>query len=105
MRTTNSEIGIIRKEFKMRTSCFVLFTRDLAVLFGSMGLDEQPHHHHAMIYQQSEAYVATGDSGFESHEIISPPPGFSPQPPAQQQIPMHRPGTVVKESDEILSEI
>ena len=31
-------------------------------------------------YQQSEASFATADSGFESHEVVSPPPGFATPP-------------------------
>ena len=31
-------------------------------------------------YQQSEASFATADSGFESHEVVSPPPGFGTPP-------------------------
>ena len=63
----------------------------MAEQMGNMGLDElyplqatyyyQPQHE--VIYQQSEASFATGDSGFESHEVLSPPPGFSPQPQMQ----------------------
>jgi len=66
-------------------------SRDMAEQMGNMGLDElyplqatyyyQPQHE--VIYQQSEASFATGDSGFESHEVLSPPPGFSPQPQMQ----------------------
>ena len=73
--------------------------RDLADQLGNLGLDElyplqatyyyQPQHE--IIYQQSEASFATGDSGFESHEILSPPPvGWSPQP--QQMMPPHQQG-------------